>query len=39
MQLNLTWKKGFFSNNYTLYKNGELIGSKSYKPEKQICNA
>ena len=27
MQLNLTWKKGFFSNNCILYKNGELIGN------------
>lgn len=39
MQLNLTWKKGFFSNTYTLYKNGERIGDLREKPFSQTAVA
>ena len=35
MQLTLTWKKGFFSNNCTLYKDGELIGNLREKAFSQ----
>ena len=39
MILNLTWKKGFFSNNYTLYQNGEMIGDLREKSFSQTAVA
>ncbi|MFO7371110.1 MAG: hypothetical protein R6X09_12680 [Bacteroidales bacterium] len=39
MQLNLTWKKGFFSNTYTLFKNGEMNGYLREKTFSQTAVA
>ena len=38
MQTNLTWKKGFFSNLYSIYQNGELIGKLKDETFSQNAN-
>ena len=38
MQTNLIWKKGLFSNLYSIYSNGELIGKLKDKTFSQTAN-